>query len=363
MAGPPGQLGHRPGGTSVAASSRARDVAGPGQPPGVPLLEVSDLRVRFRSRGETVHAVQGISYTVEPGQTLAIIGESGSGKTVSAYAVLGLLPRTAQVSGSVRFRGVEIVGLGERQLREHRGRNVAMVFQNPERSLNPTMKVGNQVTEAIRRHLPIGRKQARERAIELLRTVRIPAAERRFHEYPHQLSGGMRQRVIIAIALACEPALLIADEATTALDVTTQAQIMDLLLDLQAQLGTALVMISHDLALAASYAEDIMVMYAGRVVEQASAEDLFANVRMPYTRALLDAVPRVELEPHVLLPVVGGLPPDLSKVAPGCSFAPRCPEAQPDCRAAMPPLEEHETGHWWACWHPCTKEAAGELGE
>ncbi len=363
MASPPGQLGCGPGGTPVAASARARDAAAPRHEPGAPLLEVSGLRVRFRSRGGTVHAVQGISFTVEPGQTLAIIGESGSGKTVSAYAVLGLLPRTAQVSGSVRFKGVEIVGLGERQLQEHRGRNVAMIFQNPERSLNPTMKVGNQITEAIRRHLPLSRGQAHERAIELLRMVRIPAAERRFHEYPHQLSGGMRQRVIIAIALACEPALLIADEATTALDVTTQAQIMDLLLDLQAQLGTALVMISHDLALAASYAEEIMVMYAGRVVEQASAEDLFASVRMPYTRALLDAVPRVELEPHVLLPVVGGLPPDLSTVPPGCSFAPRCPDAQPDCQRLMPPLEEHETGHWWACWHPCRKEAPGELGD
>jgi oligopeptide/dipeptide ABC transporter ATP-binding protein len=363
MAGPLGQLGRGPGATSVAASTRAGDAAARGQQPGAPLLEVSDLRVRFRSRGGTVHAVQGISFAIEPGQTIAIIGESGSGKTVSAYALMGLLPRTAEVSGSIRFRGVEVVGLGERELQEHRGRNVAMVFQNPERSLNPTMKVGSQITEAIRRHLPLSREQAHERAVELLRTVRIPVAERRFHEYPHQLSGGMRQRVVIAIALACEPALLIADEATTALDVTTQAQIMDLLLDLQAQLGTALVMISHDLALAASYAEEIMVMYAGRVVERASAEDLFGNVRMPYTRALLDAVPRVELEPHVLLPVVGGLPPDLSRVPPGCSFAPRCPEAQPDCQAKAPPLEEHEAGHWWACWHPCRKEAPGELGE
>ncbi len=188
--------------------------------------------------------------------------------------------------------------------------------------------------------------------------VRIPAPERRFHEYAHQLSGGMRQRVVIAIALACEPALLIADEATTALDVTTQAQIMDLLLDLQQQLGTALVMISHDLALAATYAEEIMVMYAGRIVEQAPAGDLFGSVRMPYTRALLDAIPRADLEPHVLLPVVGGRPPDLSTIVPGCSFAPRCPDAQQDCTQAIPPLQEHEPGHWWACWHPCGKEAA-----
>lgn len=323
-----------------------------------PLLEVSDLRVRFRSRGSLVHAVQGIDFTIEPGQTLAIIGESGSGKTVSAYALMGLLPPAAQVSGSIRFKGVEVVGLGEKELQDHRGRNVAMVFQNPERSLNPTMKVGAQVTEAVRRHLPLGRPQAHERAVELLRMVRIPVPERRFHEYPHQLSGGMRQRVIIAIALACEPALLIADEATTALDVTTQAQIMNLLLDLQQELGTAMLMISHDLALAASHAEEVMVMYAGRIVERAAAADLFGNVRMPYTRALLDAIPRTDLEPHVLLPVIGGRPPDLTTVAPGCAFAPRCPDAQPDCREQVPVLDQHEMGHWWACWHPCGKETA-----
>jgi oligopeptide/dipeptide ABC transporter ATP-binding protein len=323
-----------------------------------PLLDVTDLRVRFRSRGRVVHAVRGISFAVEPGQTLAIIGESGSGKTVSAYAVMGLLPRTAQVSGSIRFRGVEVVGLSEKELQEHRGRNAAMVFQNPERSLNPTMKVGTQIAEAIRRHLRLSRPQAHERAVELLRMVRIPAPERRFHEYPHQLSGGMRQRVIIAIALACEPALLIADEATTAVDVTTQAQIMTLLLDLQQELGTALLMISHDLALAASYAEEVMVMYAGQIVERAPASDLFGGVRMPYTRALLDAIPRTDLEPHVLLPVIGGRPPDLSAVPPGCSFAPRCPDAQQDCRQQAPPLEQHEMGHWWACWHPCEKETA-----
>jgi oligopeptide/dipeptide ABC transporter ATP-binding protein len=326
--------------------------------PGVPLLEITDLRVRFGPGDRAVHAVQGISLTVEPGQTLAIIGESGSGKTVTAYAVMGLLPRAATVTGSIRFRGVQLVGLPERELQDHRGRNVAMVFQNPERSLNPTMKIGTQITEAIRRHLPLSAEQAHRRAVDLLGMVRIPAAERRFHEYPHQLSGGMRQRVVIAIALACEPAVMIADEATTALDVTTQAQIMNLLLDLQAELGTALVMISHDLALAASYAEEIMVMYAGLVVERASAGDLFGNVRMPYTRALLDAIPRVEAQPHVLLPVIGGRPPDLSTIPPGCSFAARCPDAQADCLQAAPTLDEHEPAHWWACWHPCGKDAA-----
>ena len=320
------------------------------------LLEVSDLCVRFRSRGNVVNAVQGISFTVEPGQTVAIIGESGSGKTVSAYAIMGLLPRTAHVSGSISFKGVQLVGRSEKDLRDHRGRNVAMVFQDPERSLNPTMRIGAQISEAIRCHLPLDRNDAHERAVELLRLVRLPAPERRFYEYPHQLSGGMRQRVVIAIALACEPRLLIADEATTALDVTTQAQIMDLLLDLQRQLGTALVMISHDLALAASYAEEVLVMYAGRVVERARTRDLFGSVRMPYTRALLGAIPRIELEPHVLLPVVGGRPPDLSAIMPGCSFAPRCPDVQQDCRHHTPALEEHDSGHWWACWHPCGEE-------
>jgi oligopeptide/dipeptide ABC transporter ATP-binding protein len=363
MAGPLRQRVRRLTTTSQASSGAPAEPGAlphPPHPPAAPpLLDVTDLRVRFRSRGRLVNAVQGMSFTVEPGQTLAIIGESGSGKTVTAYAVMGLLPRTAQVSGSIRFRGVQLVGRGEKELQNHRGRNAAMVFQNPERSLNPTMRIGTQITEAIRRHLPLNRSQAYERAVDLLRMVRIPAPERRFHEYPHQLSGGMRQRVVIAIALACEPRLLIADEATTALDVTTQAQIMDLLLDLQAELGTALVMISHDLALAASYAEEILVMYAGRVVERAPAADLFGNVRMPYTRALLDAIPRVELEPHVLLPVIGGRPPDLSAATPGCPFAPRCPDAQQDCGLASPPLEEHEAGHWCACWHPCESGRGG----
>ncbi len=357
MAGLPRDRGRRPASAVVTEPAAAVGDAGSGVPPGpAPLLDVSELQVTFRGRGGTVHAVQGISFSVEPGQTLAIIGESGSGKTVSARAVLGLLPSSAQVSGSIRFKGVQLVGRSEQELRAYRGRDVAMVFQHPERSLNPTMRVGTQITEAIRTHLPVDRTQAHERAVELLRMVRVPAPERRFYEYPHQLSGGMRQRVVIAIALACGPEVLIADEATTALDVTTQAQIMDLLLDLQGQTGTALVMISHDLALAASYAEQVIVMYAGRIVERAAARDLFGNVRMPYTRALLGAIPRGETDPHVLFPVIGGRPPDLATVVPGCSFAPRCPDAQQDCAQQAPPLEEQELGHWYACWHPCGKE-------
>jgi oligopeptide/dipeptide ABC transporter ATP-binding protein len=321
-----------------------------------PLLDVSDLHVTFRTKGGFVYAVQGISFAVEPGQTLAIIGESGSGKTVSAQAVMGILPRTAKVTGSIKFKGDEVVGRSEHELRDYRGRCVAMVFQNPERSLNPTMRIGTQIAEAVRVHLPVDNSEAHDRAVELMRMVRLPAPERRFFEYPHQLSGGMRQRVVIAIALACSPSVLIADEATTALDVTTQAQIMDLLIDLQQETGTALLMISHDLGLAASYAEEVIVMYAGKIVEQAPTKDLFAGVRMPYTQALLDAIPRIELEPHVLLPVVGGRPPDLSAIPTGCPFAPRCPAVQQDCREQAPPLRQHEPGRWWACWHPYGKE-------
>jgi oligopeptide/dipeptide ABC transporter ATP-binding protein len=241
-------------------------------------------------------------------------------------------------------------------MRAHRGADVAMVFQDPTRSLNPTMRIGSQIAEAVRAHQRVSKTQARQRAVALLRLVRMPLPERRCSEYPHQLSGGMRQRVMIAIALACRPKLLIADEATTALDVTTQAQIMELLLELQAELGMALMLISHDLALAASYADEVIVMYAGRIVEQAPAARLFSRVRMPYTQALLEAIPQLERPAHSPLPVIGGRPPDLSALPAGCSFAPRCRHAADDCRATEPPLAEHEPGHRWACWHPVNGE-------
>jgi oligopeptide/dipeptide ABC transporter ATP-binding protein len=317
------------------------------------LLEVEDLKVTFPGRGHReVRAVDGVSYCVYPGQTLAIVGESGSGKTVSCRAVMGLLPPGAVVTGSARFGGAQLIGLTDEQLRRHRGANVAMVFQDPARSLNPTMRVGAQIAEAVRVHRDVSRAEAREQATGLLRLVRIPLPERRSAEYPHQLSGGMRQRVMIAIALACRPRLLIADEATTALDVTTQAQIMELLLELQAELGMALVLISHDLGLAAAYADEVIVMYAGRIVEQAPAARLFGQVRMPYTQALFEAIPRLERPAHALLPVIGGRPPDAAAIPAGCSFAPRCRLAAGDCLAAAPPLAEHEPGHRWACWHP-----------
>jgi oligopeptide/dipeptide ABC transporter ATP-binding protein len=320
------------------------------------LLAVEDLRVAFAVGGREVRAVDGVSYTVEPGKTLAIIGESGSGKTVGCRAIMGLLPTGTHISGSARLRGTEMIGLTDAELRRHRGQDMAMIFQDPARSLNPTMRVGMQITEAIQTHRKVGKSEARAQAIELLRLVRIPAAERRFHEYPHQLSGGMRQRIMIAMALACRPKLLFADEATTALDVTTQAQIMELLLELQAELGMALILISHDLGLAASYADEVVVMYAGKIVEQAPARRLFGaggTVKMRYTRALLDAIPHLERSAHTELPVVSGRPPDPTALPVGCSFAPRCPAAEDDCTAKEPALAEHAAGHRWACYHPC----------
>jgi oligopeptide/dipeptide ABC transporter ATP-binding protein len=323
---------------------------------GEPLLEVEDLRVRFAARDRQVYAVNGLSYRLSAGRMLAIVGESGAGKSVGVRALLGLLPDTAHVSGSARFDGAELVGLPERELRRVRGADIAMVFQDPTRSLNPTMRIGTQITEAVRAHSDIDRRGARDRAVELLRLVKLAEPERRFLAYPHQLSGGMRQRVMIAIALAAQPRLLVADEATTALDVTTQAQIMELLAELRQRLGMAVIMITHDLGLAASYAHDVLVMYAGKAVEYAPARTLFAGVRMPYTRALLGALPVLEREPHTLLPVIPGQPPDLGSLPAGCAFRFRCGVASDECTAA-PPFTEHEPGHWWACWHPDGRDA------
>ncbi|HEX4010768.1 MAG TPA: ABC transporter ATP-binding protein [Solirubrobacteraceae bacterium] len=338
--------------------ARAGHLAGETRPGAdAPLLAIDDLRVDFHQGQRVVRAVDGLGYEVGRARTVALIGESGSGKTVSSRAIMGLLPPTAHVRGSIRFEGQELVGLSEQELRPLRGGEIAMVFQDPSRSLNPTMRIGAQIVETIRMHGDMARPAALDRAAELMELVRLPAARERLRQYPHQLSGGMRQRVMIAIALAAGPKLLIADEATTALDVTTQAQIMELLHDLQRRLGMALIMISHDLGLAASFADEVLVMYAGRAVEQAPTRKLFAEVRMPYTRALLDAIPRLENPPHASLAAVPGQPPDLAAEHVGCPFAPRCPDASNRCREAAPPFAEQEPGHLWACWHPCGVQA------
>jgi oligopeptide/dipeptide ABC transporter ATP-binding protein len=346
-AGAAGAAGAAQAGAIPAGAIPAGSVQAP------PVLEVRDLSVRFRPRGrDLVLAVSGLTYSVPAGRTVAIIGESGSGKTASSRAIMGLLPRSAQVSGSVRLSGTELTGLSPRALRRHRGQDVAMIFQDPARSLNPTMKVGPQVAEAVRAHGKVSRAEARERVIELFKLVRLSAPGQRYDEYPHQFSGGMRQRVMIAMALSCAPKLLIADEATTALDVTTQAQIMRLLAQLQERLGMAILLISHDLGLAASYADEVVVMYAGRTVERAPVRELFGNVRMPYTSALLGAVPRLDRAAHTPLPVVQGRPPGLSAEVAGCPFAPRCPRAADECAERRPEFTEHEPGHWYACWYP-----------
>lgn len=317
-----------------------------------PVLKVEDLRVAFSRHGHTVNAVNGLNYELHAGKTLAIIGESGSGKSVSVRSLMRLLPPSAEITGSAKLDGVELVGISEKKLRAIRGQEIAMIFQDPAASLNPTMSVGDQIIEAVRMHKAMKRTVAIEKALELLRLVRLPSPEKRLKQYPHQLSGGMRQRVVIAIALAQDPKVLIADEATTALDVTTQAQIMELLVDIQNRLGTAVIMISHDIGLAANYAHDVMVMYAGKAVEHAETKTLFGNVRMPYTKALLGAIPQLTTEPHSKLTVIGGHPPDLSNLPPGCSFAPRCPLATEICVEEAPKLLEHEPDHSYACWNP-----------
>ena len=305
------------------------------------LLQVEDLRVAFAVGGREIRAVDGVSYRVEPRQTLAIIGESGSGKTVGCRAIMGLLPATAAISGSAQLLGSELIGLSDAQLRKYRGSAMAMVFQDPARSLNPTMRVGSQITEALRTHRKMSRSEAHTEAVELLRLVRIPAPERRYHEYPHQLSGGMRQRVMIAIALACGPELLIADEPTTALDVTVQAEIIDLMAELCAAKGTAILMISHDLGLVANMCRRVAVMYAGRIVESQVAGAIFATPRHPYTQGLVDSLPRLgerSRRGQQRLREISGVVPSIAAYPSGCRFNPRCPAVTDICRSTAPEI-------------------------
>ncbi|MFD3539355.1 ABC transporter ATP-binding protein [Streptomyces sp. NPDC058662] len=300
-----------------------------------PLLQVRDLRVTFPTARGPVRAVDSLAFTVEAGRTLGIVGESGSGKSVTSLAVMGL-HRGAEVGGSVALAGRELTGLSERELSKVRGRRMAMIFQDPLSSLHPYYTVGEQIAEHVRVHFRSGRAAARRRAVDMLGEVGIPEPARRAGEYPHQFSGGMRQRAMIAMALACEPELLIADEPTTALDVTVQAQILELIARLQQERGLGVVMITHDLGVVARVAHEVLVMYGGRAAEQAGVEELFADPAHPYTRGLLDSLPRLDTADDEPLPSIPGSPPSLLAPAPGCAFAPRCPRAAARCAQERP---------------------------
>ncbi|KPI08313.1 oligopeptide/dipeptide ABC transporter, ATPase subunit [Actinobacteria bacterium OK074] len=314
------------------------------------VLEVEGLHVEFPTEDGTVGAVRGVGYRLGRGECLGIVGESGSGKSVTALAVMGLLPATARVRGSVRFEGAELLGLSDARLSDIRGSGVAMVFQDPMTALNPVHTVGHQITETLLRHHPrMIARVAAERAVELLATVGIPGPERRVHSYPHELSGGMRQRVVIAIAIANDPDVIIADEPTTALDVTVQAQILDALEAARDRTGAALVLITHDLGVVAGHADRVAVMYAGRIVETGPVEDIFYRPRMPYTLGLLGSLPRLDRDEERLTPIQGA-PPSLLALPPGCPFAPRCPLRQDVCDTDEPPLRPTGTdGHLSAC--------------
>jgi len=319
-----------------------------------PLLRVEDLRTYFRTPRGVVRAVDGVSFTLERGKTLGIVGESGSGKSVLSRSIMGLLPKRNLVrTGKVFFESRDISGASTKEMRHVWGAEMAMVFQDPMTSLNPVVRIGRQLTEGLRLHLGMNRETAAATAERLLSEVGIPEPRRRLEEYPHQLSGGMRQRVTIAIALACGPALLFADEPTTALDVTVQAQILDLLAAEQRDRNMSMILVTHDLGVVAGRTNDIVVMYAGKVVEKAPTRRLFANMKMPYTEALVKSIPKLEEPSHTRLEAIGGRPPDLIAPPPGCRFAPRCPYARERCHAEEPPLVEAESpDHLYACWYP-----------
>jgi peptide/nickel transport system ATP-binding protein len=325
----------------------------------MPLLEVNDLSVRFDTDDGSVHAVDRLSFVLEEGEVLGVVGESGCGKSVSLMSLTQLLPPTATVTGSARLGDIELLRASTSQIRRVRGRMIAYVFQEPMTSLNPAFKIGRQIEEVLQRHLDISRAAARKRAVELLELVRIPAAARRIGEYPHQLSGGMRQRVMIAIALACDPKILVADEPTTALDVTIQAGILDLMRDIRERLGTAIVLITHNLGVVADIADRVVVMYAGRKVEEAPVHDLFAFPQHPYTIGLLGAVPRPGAASRIgRLQEIPGRVPSLSELPQACAFADRCPRADDLTRSQRPELHEVRPGHSVACFHPGGEWAA-----
>jgi peptide/nickel transport system ATP-binding protein len=321
-----------------------------------PLLELDGVRTWFYTREGVVRAVDGVSFSIAPGETLAVVGESGCGKSVTAQSILRLLPSPPArvVEGSIRFEGQDLLALDDAAMRDIRGNRIAMIFQEPMTSLNPVLTVGYQIAESLVRHQAMGRADAEARAVEMLALVGIAEPARRVREYPHQLSGGMRQRVMIAMALACNPRLLIADEPTTALDVTIQAQILDLMRDLKSKVGAAIMLITHDLGVVAEMAERVVVMYAGRKVEEAPVEELFARPLHPYTRGLLGSMPRLgasaQGDTPERLSEIAGVVPSLREPIPGCAFAPRCTLATERCRAAAPALEEMGPRHVVACF-------------
>ena len=326
-----------------------------GPPIGEMVLDVKGLKTVFFTNSGLFKAVDDVSFHVKRGETLAIVGESGCGKSVTALSVIRLIPEPPGriVGGSIMLEGRDLLGLDEAQMRGIRGNRISMIFQEPMTSLNPVMRIGDQITEAVRLHRAMSRKEAWDQAVEMLRLVRIPVPERRAIEYPHQLSGGMRQRAMIAMALACRPALLIADEPTTALDVTIQAQILALVLDLQKQLGMGLILITHDLGVVAQTAQRVIVMYAGKKVEEADVTTLFASPKHPYTRGLMASIPTVPLpgaNSDVRLVEIPGMVPSLTKLPNGCAFAPRCSYAIARCREEYPPLQDWGKGHLAACW-------------
>lgn len=319
------------------------------------LIDVVDLRTHFLTPRGTVRAVDGVSFRLERGRALGIVGESGSGKTVLSRTIMGLVPqRSTLLSGSVTFGGTEILGRPPRQMREVWGREMAMIFQDPMTSLNPLMRIGRQIEEPLRGHLGMSRTEARATARRLLQDVRIPEAERRLDQYPHELSGGMRQRVMIAIAMACGPTVLFADEPTTALDVTVQAQILDLIGEQRRDRNMSLVLVTHDLGVVAGHTDEIAVMYGGKLVEKAPTKRLFSSMRMPYTEALMRSIPRLDQANHTRLSTIPGRPPNLVDPSAGCRFADRCSYARERCRVEDPPLEAtpDDPSHTFACWYP-----------
>ncbi|MGI2328326.1 ABC transporter ATP-binding protein [Planococcus sp. YIM B11945] len=326
------------------------------------LLEVNDLKVSFRTYGGEIQAVRGVSFHVEEGETLAIVGESGCGKSVTAQAIMGMIPRPSGKvkNGEILFGNRDISKLSPGKLQQVRGSEIGMIFQDPMTSLNPTMKVGSQIREGIIKHQKLPKNEAKKKAVEMLKLVGIPDAEKRYSQYPHEFSGGMRQRVVIAIALACDPKLIIADEPTTALDVTIQAQILDLLKDIQKKRNASIILITHDLGVVAEVADRVAVMYAGIIVESGTAEEIFENPKHPYTWGLLKSVPKLDALVKERLIPINGTPPDLFAPPAGCPFAARCPFAMEVCVSHMPEAEQFSVTHQAKCWLNDKRAAKGK---